>query len=240
VEAEERKTHIVELAAAARPLEVITTLLNKGRRKVILASSNLAMFQSISQPARQSGQRFLQRIYQATELIEREGLVVEGAWLKACGGHTDREMIKKMIKARLRGQGSREGIQLAKSTTTKLIVKGINGTIGVADNVGRYIREVDKAFPGKHAWKLYEELKKNDAGILSQLRTGANHLNGYLKKINQVESAECGCGRGEETTRHFLFGCTRWNEQREEKKWAVRASFWEVSHLGKRKGGNRI
>lgn len=43
-----------------------------------------------------------------------------------------------------------------------------------------------------------------------QLRTGIARLNGYLSKINAVDSEMCSCKTGAETVHHFLFYCPLW------------------------------
>ena len=81
-------------------------------------------------------------------------------------------------------------------------------------HVGKYSREVDVALPGKHTTKLYNQLKRDEASILAQLRTGATRLNSYLHKIGRAESDLCPCGSTSETIKHFLFRCSLWNQQR--------------------------
>jgi hypothetical protein len=101
------------------------------------------------------------------------------------------------------------------------IVEKIKNGRRIADGVGRTIRELDRAFPGKHVQKIYEKLQKAEARTLVQLRTGTNHLNSYLFKIGASVSEDCGCGRSRETVKHFLFTCKRWDKQRKEmaQKW---------------------
>jgi hypothetical protein len=57
---------------------------------------------------------------------------------------------------------------------------------------------------------------------LAQLRTRASRLNSYLFKIRMAETAAYGCGVTVESTKHFLFTCSRWVAERREtiKKWA--------------------
>jgi hypothetical protein len=71
--------------------------------------------------------------------------------------------------------------------------------------VGRYSKELDAAFSGKHTRILY---------LLAQLRTKLAQLNGYLHRIGRAEFDLCACGQARETIKHFLFRCTRWNAYR--------------------------
>ena len=87
--------------------------------------------------------------------------------------------------------------------------------------VGKAIRELDTALPGKHTKVIYDFINKRDARILIQLRTGCARLNQYLSHIKVVNSPLCQCDATPEPVRHFLFSCSRWIAERRElyKKW---------------------
>ena len=70
------------------------------------------------------------------------------------------------------------------------------------------------ALPGKHIKELYNKLKRPEARILAQLRTGMVRLNSYLNRIGATDSDMCPCGQSVETIKHFLFRCTMWTQQR--------------------------
>jgi hypothetical protein len=80
--------------------------------------------------------------------------------------------------------------------------------------VGKHIRELDTALLGKHTLLLYNSLKREEANVLAQLRIGMSRLNGYLHQIGASETDQCACGRAKETVKHFLFRCSRWDQQR--------------------------
>jgi hypothetical protein len=82
------------------------------------------------------------------------------------------------------------------------------------NNVGKHIKNIDTALPGKHVRKLYDMLKRPEASILAQLRTRMAKLNGYLSRIGVVESAACSCGQADESVQHFLLQCPRWLSHR--------------------------
>lgn len=84
------------------------------------------------------------------------------------------------------------------------------------DGIGKYPREIDMALPGKHTRTLYDNLKRGEASVLAQLRTGMTRLNGYLHQIGVSESDIFICGQAMETVKHFLFRYTRWDEHRRE------------------------
>jgi hypothetical protein len=78
--------------------------------------------------------------------------------------------------------------------------------------VGRFIKRIDKALPGKHTLSLYNGLSREEATALTQLRSGIGHFNDYLAKIKQNDSPACECGAERETVEHFLLHCPRWME----------------------------
>ena len=88
--------------------------------------------------------------------------------------------------------------------------------VEIPRNVGKFTRELDKALPGKHIKKLYDSLKRSEASILAQLRTGMARLNEYLHRIGASETDQCSCGQATESVKHFLFRCTKWDEQRRQ------------------------
>jgi hypothetical protein len=99
---------------------------------------------------------------------------------------------------------------MAKSTALGIITAKMVAT-PIPEGTGKYSRAVDTALPGRHTIKLYNSLKKREAGILSQLRTGMAHLNGYLYTIGATDSDICACGYAKETVKHFLFRCIKWD-----------------------------
>ncbi|KAF4547223.1 Hypothetical protein D9617_52g060440 [Elsinoe fawcettii] len=80
--------------------------------------------------------------------------------------------------------------------------------------VGDAVRRIDAAWPGNHTHGMYNGLSKRQASVLAQ-RTGMTPLNGYLYKINAVETNVCECGEAMESREHFILRCVRWNGQRE-------------------------
>ncbi|KAB5515136.1 hypothetical protein GE09DRAFT_1067015 [Coniochaeta sp. 2T2.1] len=63
----------------------------------------------------------------------------------------------------------------------------------------RFSRAMDTALPGKHTRDLYDNLKRREACILAQLRTGMARLNGFLNRIGAVESNLYACTHASET-----------------------------------------
>jgi hypothetical protein len=68
------------------------------------------------------------------------------------------------------------------------------------EEVSKFSEAMDAALPGKHT----RVLKRTEACILAQLRTGMARLNGFLNRVGAAESNLCACGHASETVRHFL------------------------------------
>ena len=82
--------------------------------------------------------------------------------------------------------------------------------------VGKHIKEVDSATPGRYVKIIYDTYTKRTAKILVQLRTGMAGLNGYLNTIKVKESGRCDYCGNRETVKHFLFQCSEWRDQRKQ------------------------
>jgi hypothetical protein len=75
-----------------------------------------------------------------------------------------------------------------RSTTLRIARAKRDATTELPENVGKHSKRIDTALPGKHTRELYDRLTRKEAGILAQLRTGMERLNGYLRRINAEES----------------------------------------------------
>lgn len=105
---------------------------------------------------------------------------------------------------------------LAMTTVQNNAMKTQQRTRTLPPGVGKYSKRMDSALPGKHTRDLYDQLNKEEASTLAQLRTGMTRLNDYLYRIGAVESEKCDCGHAKETVEHFLFRCTKWAAFRTE------------------------
>lgn len=116
---------------------------------------------------------------------------------------------------------------------------------------GQFTRAIDKALPSKHTASLYDDLDREEASTLAQLRTGHARLNKFLFSINRTDSATCRCGHGEESVEHFLFQCRNWDHLRTDMTRAMGARPNDLSlalggyssrmgHDGKPLDGNMV
>jgi hypothetical protein len=93
-------------------------------------------------------------------------------------------------------------------STTLNIARSQQGTSkALPEKVGKHVKRVDAALPGKHTRQLYNQLSGKEASALAQLRTGMARLNRYLYRINIAQRDQCEYGQARETIEHFLFRC---------------------------------
>jgi hypothetical protein len=78
-----------------------------------------------------------------------------------------------------------------KSTTLNIARPQAAARNGLPENVGRHVKPVDAALPGKHTRQLYDRLSWKEASVLAQLWTDMARLNDYLYPINAAETDQC-------------------------------------------------
>lgn len=76
---------------------------------------------------------------------------------------------------------------------------------------GAHLRKIDGELPARYTRKLYGNLPRNRAYLLTQLRTGHNWLSSYAKRFGFREDDLCECG-AQETVSHVLLHCSNLQE----------------------------
>jgi hypothetical protein len=93
---------------------------------------------------------------------------------------------------------------------------------------GKVIARIDESAPSGRFLKAISnpKLSREAASRIAQLRFKHIRLNGYLKRIQKVDSARCpACGEDEESIEHFLLRCPNYAYER----WAL------ARHTGKKR-----
>ena len=157
-------------------------------------------------------------------LTRTRGNTVTSAWIPT----QEESTISKAAKAKAKETTTAERMppedsQQAKSTITAITIAELQGNRVLPTDIGKFSKELNTALPGTHTCILYDGLKKKEAKVLAQLRTGMSHLNDYLYWIGAAESDQCACEQAKETVKHFLFTCWRWKTERLE--------LWEQSSM---------
>ena len=203
-----------EIGAIARALG----LLPKVRfRRIIVLTRNKAAVLAIGRPRQQSGQEYIQSIYETVNELRRRGNTTTIVWRPTSEEDELLQLAKEKAKLATR-QGAIPEITGSKmrSTTLNLLRKKRDTVRRLPDNVGKHSKRVDAALPGKHTRQLYDQLSWKEASVLAQLRTGIARLNSYLFHIEAATSDQCACGQARETVEHFLFRCIKWKDFRRE------------------------
>ena len=123
--------------------------------------------------------------------------------------------MKKAERERTRQEAPLESAPYqARSTTIKRAIEAIKQSRTLPGEVRKFTTKLDRALPGKHTKKLYDDLKKAEAKVLIQLRTATGRINEHLYRIGAAESPNCACGVEKEDVKHFLLRCSRWVTER--------------------------
>ena len=207
--------YTAELRAAAECLYCIQATHN---REIFIYTNNRSVLQMLNNPCQQSGQDTIQKIYQEINALRSNGNIIQGIWIP----RNTKFQLEIKAKAAAK-EATRQGNQpdqeqpqtKAKLKRTALKACLVKSTLPLG--IGKFTKEIDKALPGRQTRTLYDALTYTEAAVLVQLRTGISRLNHYLHKINAAETKQCECGIAEETVKHFLFRCTKWDALRS--KW---------------------
>ncbi|KAJ5125944.1 hypothetical protein N7526_008121 [Penicillium atrosanguineum] len=208
----EQNPFSAELAAMAHVLSTVPGLKDY---RITLLTSNKAAVLTLRNPRQQSGQEFVCRIYKLIERLQRNRNHVQIRWVSASEDNKLLGLAKVQARAATQEDALlQESVPRMKSTTLNLARSQAVPRNTLPADVGKHAKRVDAALPGKHTRLLYDRLSWKEATVLAQLRTGMARLNGYLYRINAVDTDQCACGQAKETVEHFLFRCRKWTTHR--------------------------
>lgn len=211
---DDQNPYTAELEAIAMALRCMPDGLQC--RELTVLSSSQSSLKAIARPRQQSGQVTIRQIYEHVERMRKGNNRVKMMWVPS--RDDDLTMGREAKRQAQRATRAECTLQVlpyqARSTRTRLVAARLRRQRRLPDKVGGYSKRIDRALPGKHTKALYDSLKRREADVLSQLRTGMARINSYLSKIGAAGSDMCECGRAPETMEHFLFRCTRWDTER--------------------------
>jgi ribonuclease HI len=208
----EQNPFSAELAAMAHTLNMLAGLKDY---RITLLTSNKAATLTIRNPRQQSGQESVYQAYKSMKRLWRNGNHISIRWVPTNKDDKLLDLAKEQARtATQKDAVPQESGPRMKSTTLKIARSQVAAGSDLGENVGRHVKRVDAALPGKHTPRLYDRLSWKEASVLAQLRTGMARLNSYLYRINVAETDQCACGQARETVEHFLFRCRKWTTQR--------------------------
>lgn len=226
---DDQNVYTAELVAMAEALRRVPD--GHRNRQIVIATSNRAALEAIARPRQQSGQCTIREIYRQAERLQVGDDTVARLWVPSeisdlpLGGEAKAEARKATQK------DHRQEVQTYQARATRLrrAITRQQQRRTLPIGIGKFSKRIDKALPGTHTRALYDRLKRREADILSQLRTGMARVNSYLYRIGAAESDTCECGQGAETIEHFLFRCTKWDTQRENMRRIRQANIGNLS-----------
>lgn len=160
----------------------------------MIATSNLEVIQAITNLKHQSGQQYIELVYQVKGILQVYGNTIELRRTSAEVSNALREHAKSEAQ-RAVNQGilPEKGSPAAKSTVLKrALARWMRPPL--PPHVGRFFMGLDQGLPGKHTRTIYDALNWKEARTLVQLRTGMARLNGYL----QVQRSQTGVRAGQQ------------------------------------------
>ena len=210
----EQNPYSGELAAMAYALRTLPEI---NHRSIALLTASKAAALTLGSPRQQSGQEYIQCVYESIEKLRRNGNRVVVFWTPS----NAKDKLLRAAKQEAReaseeGAMAEEQFPRMRSTTLNMERAKLNGSNVLPDNVGLHSRRVDAALPGKHTLQLYDNRTWKERSVLAQLRTDMGKLNNSLYRMKVVASRQCACGHERETVAHFLFRCQQWTEYRTE------------------------
>ncbi|KID81406.1 hypothetical protein MGU_11230 [Metarhizium guizhouense ARSEF 977] len=229
---EDLNPYVAELEAIARGFWYLPATLR--HKNVTIVTSNKSAALVIAQPRQQSGQRTFGEVYGQVKQLHLQHVPVSVVWVPAGADGFPPGTVAKAAAREATKEGCTQGraIYQARATRTRLLLcRQQQRQRRIPPGVGKYSQRIDIALPGKHTRTIYDDLSRQEARILVQLRTGKCRLNSYLHRINEarVTTEQCRCGQAAETVEHFLFRCKLWRSEREGMVRCNRAKIGNLS-----------
>jgi Reverse transcriptase (RNA-dependent DNA polymerase) len=217
-----------EMAAIVFALDSLP--LFTGSRQITIVMGNRSAALAIEKPRQQSGQYHLREIYEKVGFLQFMGNRVQLCWVPNRQNiPIQKRALRQATLAAETGPPQGNSPVQMKAPLVRTKVRKIRANRVLPKDSGRFSRNLDSALPGNHVRSLYDSLRKPEAAVLAQLRTGHCRLDAYLHRIHAAESDQCRCGKSRETVQHFLFQCEQWTEHREEMKGQATTRWGDLS-----------
>lgn len=207
---------------------------NADRRRTtatILCDSRSAL-QAIQGAKNKSGQQIIHAILQAATEVQVKNIALYLQWIP---GHC--EDPSNDAADRLAKDAACPGKTHSFRPLLTREMASIRGKIHAqwehewrASTKGDHLHKIDSTLPAIHTRKLYGNLPRNRAYLLTQLRTGHNWLSTFANKFGFRGDDQCECG-AQETVVHVLVDCPGLRELRRELRRQVGDAFNSVSSL---------
>jgi len=197
----------------------------------ILCDSRSAL-QVIQNTRSRSGQRIVHAILQAATEVQADGITLRLQWVPGHCDNPGNDAADRLAKDAAR-PGKTHPFRPLLSREMAHIRNNINAQWGQdwrSSAKGGHLRKIDCTLPASYTRKLYGNLPRNRAYLLTQLRTGHSWLSTYAKTFGFRDNDHCVCG-AQETVTHVLVDRPNLREVRKELRSGVGDAFRSVSSL---------
>ena len=142
-------------------------------REITIFTSNQAAIQVINKPRQQSGQDSIIQIYETFRKLKEGRNRVLLRWVPAAEEfQLGRNAKNAARRATAVGRFPQKQFDCAKSTIINKAKAERYKDRTLPEGVGKHLKKLDTAIPGRHTRKLYDAVGRVEACELVQLRTG--------------------------------------------------------------------
>jgi hypothetical protein len=177
-------------------------------------------------------------------LKAKPNLKVHMAWVPGHMGVDGNKVADREAKEAAKGPLS--ALQRPRKALSQLLPKSVAAIKAAVkkDSTRRWIKrwkasqraklasKYDNRPPDTHVLRIYKDLSRQEASILTQLRTGHIGLNAFRYRIGQVDSPNCTHCNVPETVTHYLLTCRRFIDQRHTLKNTLKRKLSLINLIG--------
>lgn len=239
--------HVAELIGIFYAISIVFKIAHQqvrsmdGQQTATILCDSRSALQAVQSAKNKSGQRIVHAILQAAAEVLAVGIVLRLQWIPGHCDNPGNDVADRLAK-NAASPGKTHPFRPLLTRERTLIRRNIYAQSEQewkSSTKGGPLRKVDNALPASYTRRLYGNLPRNRAYLLTQLRTGHNWLSSYRKKVGYSDNDQCACG-AQETVTHVLVDCPRLRELRRKLRREVGDAFNTVpSLLGGSKQGER-